>query len=754
MLDFCTVLRARVHCFLTSRVFRGICWKTAVIILVCLWALSPRTASGQTFSAPTAVDFGSLTCTSGIVTTTVVVRNSGLAPLIISGAAVSPTNADFKIVSPANISPGSPLFLNPNVTQAIVVSYNPARIGLISASLVFASNAANASGGINAVALSARRDSSGFVLSTTNIILAEVPLNTPTVASFRVRNTGTKPLSPPTPIFSGAFALDSISPAVVPPGVEATAFVRFFGAPAGVTTASVFSLFDECGRATQVRVFAAVQAPPQITNVSPLFGTIGASVVITGVNLGNAQSVMFGAVAAQSFRIDSPTQITATLGQGASGQVRVGVGGSVAVSEQVFTYIPPPSILFFSPQSGGVGAAITIIGTNLSTVTGVSIGGVPASFTLVSPTQITAFVGQGASGVITLTTPVGTVSSQQAFTFIPPPNVLFITPQSGATGTPVTIIGTNLDSVRSVLFGGVPAQSFSQISATQVLATVGQGASGSVTVRTPGGASQSQQTFAFLSPPSVSFVSPTLGGAGTIVNIIGSEFTNVTGVSFGGVPAQNYIVSSPMQIIATVGAGGASGAIVVSTQSGSTTASQRFNYIAPPAIASFSPTMGGAGTAVNIFGSFFDGVTGVSFGGVPARSFVVVSPSQIQAVVGGGASGTVSVAAQGGLGFSSTPFFFTPTSVRENAEQTTFDISPNPAGNVVTFRYALGRASEVKIEIVSILGRRVAIFNEGVRAAGAHERVYSVESLAQGAYSCRIWVGGEEVRSALLRVVR
>jgi hypothetical protein len=95
-LDFCTVLRARFYCFLTSRFFRGMCWKTAVIILVCLWALSPRTASGQIFSAPTAVDFGSLTCTSGVVTRTVVVRNSGLAPLTISGAAVSPTNANFK----------------------------------------------------------------------------------------------------------------------------------------------------------------------------------------------------------------------------------------------------------------------------------------------------------------------------------------------------------------------------------------------------------------------------------------------------------------------------------------------------------------------------------------------------------------------------------------------------------------------------------------------------------------------------------
>ena len=723
--------------------------------MICLCALSPRAALGQLFSAPTAVDFGSLTCTSGVVTTTVVVRNSGLAPLIISGAAVSPTNADFRIVSPANISPSSPLFLNPNVTQAVVISYNPARIGSISASLVFASNAANASGGINAVALSARRDSSGFALSTTNIVLADVPINTPTVASFRVRNTGTTPLAPPTPIFSGAFALDSISPAVVPPGVEATAFVRFFGAPAGVTTASVFSLLDECGRSSQMRVFAAVQAPPQITNISPLFGTIGASVVITGVNIGNAQSVMFGAVAAQSFHIDSPTQITATVGQGASGQVRVGVGGSVAVSEQVFTYIPPPSILFFSPQSGGAGAAITIIGTNLSTVTGVSIGGAPASFAIVSPTQITAFVGQGASGVITLTTPVGTVSSQQAFTFIPPPNVLFITPQTGAAGTAVTIISTNLDSARSVSFGGTPAQAFSQISGTQVSATVAAGgASGAVSVRTPGGVSQSQQIFTFLSPPSVSFVAPTLGGAGTIVNIIGSNFTNVTGVSFGGVPAQNYIVSSPTQIIATVSAGGASGAIVVSTQSGSTTASQQFNYIAPPTITSFSPTMGGAGTAVNIVGSFFDGVTGVSFGGVPARSFVVLSPSQIQAVVGGGASGTVSVAAQGGLGFSSSPFFFTPTSALLHNERASFDLAPNPAANVVALRYELARASDVRIEIFSMLGQRVATLDEGFRAAGAHTRIYSLESLAQGAYSCRLRIGGEEFHSVLLRIAR
>lgn len=725
-------------------------FRLCCLIVCCLLAFKP--ASAQIFTAPQSQNFGALTCTTGIVTTTIAIQNTGLVTLILSGGAVSPTNADFSIISPANISQATPIFITPGVTQAIVIAYNPSRIGTINASLVFASNALNASGGINAIPLSAQRDSTGFTLSTTNIVLNNVAINTPTTTIITVQNAGTLPLSFGMPLFSGAFAIDSVVPAVVAPNAQARMFVRFFGAPAGVTTATTFALPDACGRTTQLRAFASVQAQPVVTNITPSIGTAGTSVTITGMNLGNTQSVLFGGVQAQSFRTVSDTQVSAVVGQGATGFVNLSVGGIVASAPQVFTFIAQPSVLFVSPQTGGAGTVVTIIGTNLNNVSSVSFGGVPASFTINSPTQLTAVVGNGASGVITLTTAVGSVASTQRFTFVPAPNVLFITPQSGAAGTTVTIVGNNLDSTRSVAFGGVPAQSFTQVSPTQLTATVGvNGATGTVSVTTQGGTSSSQQVFAFVAPPAITFVSPTTGGTGTIVNIIGTNFTNVTGVSFGGTPAQSFIVSSPSQIIATLGSG-SSGAITVTTQTGSTSATQQFVFTAPPAITFFSPTFGGPGTVVNIFGSFFNNVTAVTFGGIPARSFTVLSPTQIQAVLGQGASGSIAIVAQGGVGFSGSQFMFTPTSVR-TSNDAAFEVMPNPASSSVLLRYTLGAAKPVRLDIYSMLGERVATLDEGMRPAGTYSLNWTVENIAQGVYSCRLLVG-QERQTLLLHVVK
>jgi IPT/TIG domain len=730
---------------------------------LCSFALfvlaAPTQGFGQFLAAPASINFGTLQCSTALTTTTIVIQNTGVTTLILSGAAISPSSTDFSIISPTDITSNTPFFINPSITQAIVIAYNPQRIGAQNAALVLASNAVNATGGINSIPITSQRDSAGFTVSTTNIVLNNLAANTPTTTTITLLNTGSVPYSLPAPQFSGAFALDSLVPSTIAPNTTGRVFVRFFGAPAGVTTATTFNLADGCGRVTAVQVFAVVQAPPAITSFAPNIGTAGTRITITGTNLSGATAVFFGGVQAQSFTVNSPTQLTATLGQGASGAVFISVGGGAAISAQEFRFIPQPSVLFFTPSTGGTGTAVTIIGTNLENVLQVRFGAVLAqSFTIDSPTQITAIVGTGGqSGTIVASTQLSATTSTQRFTYIPQPNILFITPQTGAAGTVVTIIGNNLANARAVSFGGIPAQSFTQVSPTQIIATVGaEGASGLVSVGTPGGASASQQAFTFLSPPTVTFVSPTTGVQGAIVNIIGTNFTNVTGVSFGGVPAQNFVVSSPSQIIATVGVGG-SGNITISTQSGSTTASQQFVYAAQPVITFFSPSSGVAGTTVNIFGTFFSGATTVNFGGIPARSFFVVSPTQITAVIGDqGATGNLAVVTPSGAGFSQNAFMFIPrSSVNTSSDAAlTLRLSPNPVQSAAsTLHYTLAEPSPVKIELFTMLGERVITIAEEVRSAGAYSVEVSTENLAQGMYVCRIQAG-KVWKTALLQVIR
>lgn len=89
--------------------------------------------------------------------------------------------------------------------------------------------------------------------------------------------------------------------------------------------------------------------------------------------------------------------------------------------EYTLTIAPAaPAILSFSPESGQVGNAVTIIGQGLAGVTAVRFNGQPAtSFTLDAASQITAFVPPGAtSGPVSVTTAAGIGVSAGNFTLI------------------------------------------------------------------------------------------------------------------------------------------------------------------------------------------------------------------------------------------------------------------------------------------------------------------------------------------------
>lgn len=83
------------------------------------------------------------------------------------------------------------------------------------------------------------------------------------------------------------------------------------------------------------------------------------------------------------------------------------------------------------------------------------------------------------------------------------------------------------------------------------------------------------------------------------------------------------------------------------------------NRIGDPHITALSSTGGGDGTLINITGTNFTGATGVEFGGTPARSFTVNSSTEIDAAVGGGASGDITVTTPRGVG-TFPGFIFTP----------------------------------------------------------------------------------------------
>jgi IPT/TIG domain len=265
--------------------------------------------------------------------------------------------------------------------------------------------------------------------------------------------------------------------------------------------------------------------------------------------------------------IDTPRIVT-TAGNGGSGS---GSGSGITQSA-------PPVIQAFTPTSGAVGTAVTILGSGFRGTTLVSFGGFPASsFTVVSDTQIVAVVGtQATTGTIFVSTSLGT-ATLAGFTVVPPggirpvgvPTITSFTPATAVAGQTVTITGTNFAGVTSVRFGGIPVASFTVISPTQITAVLGTGASGGVSVTTPGGTATSPG-FTFIPAPTITLFTPASARAGTQVTITGTGFTGASAVSFGGVLASQFTVVSATQIIATVGTG-ATGNVSVTSPGGTGT---------------------------------------------------------------------------------------------------------------------------------------------------------------------------------------
>jgi hypothetical protein len=317
----------------------------------------------------------------------------------------------------------------------------------------------------------------------------------------------------------------------------------------------------------------------------------------------------------------------------------------------VGTPLSVPVVSSFSPTSATKGNTVTITGSNFTGATAVSFGGTAAaSFTVVGPTSITAVVGNGNSGNVSVTNAAGT-GTLSGFTYInTSPSITSFTPTSGKTGQVATIIGTNFTGATAVSFGGTAATTFTVVSATSINATVAAGASGVVSVTTASGTG-TLAGFIYLPPPAITSFSPTSAGTGQTVTITGTNFTGATAVSFGGTSATSFTVVSATSITAVVAAG-TSGSISVTTANG-IASRVGFTFISAtpaPTITSFTPTSGKTGQVVNITGTNFTGATSVSFGGTAATTFTVVSATSINATVAAGASGVVTVTTASGTG--------------------------------------------------------------------------------------------------------
>ncbi len=320
---------------------------------------------------------------------------------------------------------------------------------------------------------------------------------------------------------------------------------------------------------------------------------------------------------------------------------------------------PAPTVSNVAPSSGSTagGTAVTITGTNFAAGATVTFGAtVATNVVVVSGTQITATTPAVSAGAVTVTvTNAGGQSGNlaSAFTYIVPPTVSSVAPNSGpaAGGTAVTITGANFATGATVTFGSTAATNVLVVNGSTITATTPLGRAGAVTVTvTSNGLSGSlASAFTYAAAPTVTSVSPASGSTagGTAVTITGANFAPGATVTFGGTPATNVVVVSGMQITAAAPAGNAGAVTVTVTNVGSQSGSlaNGYTYVLVPTVSSVTPHTGPAvgGTAVTITGTNFAAGAVVTFGGTSATNVVVVNSTTITATTPGGSAGAVTV---------------------------------------------------------------------------------------------------------------
>jgi YD repeat-containing protein len=214
-----------------------------------------------------------------------------------------------------------------------------------------------------------------------------------------------------------------------------------------------------------------------------------------------------------------------------------------------------------SPSRGLAGTVVTISGTGFGTTadTTVSFNGQSAAPTAVSATQITVTVPSGAtSGAVSVTSPVGTASSNAGFIVTPinPVSISGVSPSPADQGATITISGSGFDTTptnNKVLINGRFA-AVSTATGSALTALVPAVSSGRVTVSTKDGTASSS---GYLAVPPLSFQASSIG---SVVNSAIGNSATLSIASAGKIGLILFDATAGQQMAMTVTASSFGGA--------------------------------------------------------------------------------------------------------------------------------------------------------------------------------------------------
>ena len=274
---------------------------------------------------------------------------------------------------------------------------------------------------------------------------------------------------------------------------------------------------DAGGTSCEPRVAKPTPPPVSLANIAEIYPTSGKEgdmMTIYGSNFDKVQSVIFNNNISAPFKVQTyswgqRSEIRITIPIGAqTGPIQViNPAGGAKVQVTILETAKPPVISSFTPQEGGAEDSVTIQGNQFKTVRQVLFncqqswaGRVfceEGKFEIISPTQLRVTVPTGVSGnkAIVVINTAGEATTAQEFRIRNTPSIREIHPAEGYPGDTVSIIGTNLNNLKTITFNG-KALSAKSTDAWQIKVAIPEESSdGTMTVTTIDGTAQSPTIF-------------------------------------------------------------------------------------------------------------------------------------------------------------------------------------------------------------------------------------------------------------------
>jgi len=412
--------------------------------------------------------------------------------------------------------------------------------------------------------------------------------------------------------------------------------------------------------------------------------------------------------------------------------------------------LPVPQVQSITPSSGPLagGTAVKINGSGFVAGATVTIGAAAAGVRFVSGSELTAKTpaGSGSREVI-VSDAGGTSKGGPDFTYLPPPTVASVIPNTGPTigGTAVTIKGSGFVAGATVAIGAA-ATEVKFVSSSELTARTPAGAgSPSVIISDPGGTSKPGPTFAYVGPPvespTVASITPNTGptAGGTAVEIKGSGFVSGATVTIGAAAKEVKFVSNG-ELTATTPPGSGTSEVIVTEGAETSKAGPKFTYVSPlvtpppEVVVGIAPVLGAGTPLAPVLGTTLPHIENTTAG--PSDATVVGATIAVQS----GSTASVKVACRGTATCRGQLTLTTKSTVEFKGKPTLRTV---PIGSA-SFSVLGGGSKTVKIKLGPV-GRALLVSDHGrlsarlsivkVEPAPRESQVKVVQLVAQRVHS-------------------